>query len=301
MLFYRRKALIPSENADILPEWLSNELSMANSKILASRLDAEKQENLISLDCFLNQDFYLDTNVLNMHQQFESKAIKIEVDKRSTTVKDLNEILVNICTDEASTIDQIRKESCLNVLFEGAPFYWLLCQRVNTSSTPDNSVDNVQCSYYVKSVLDNENMNIYEAVSKNVANSLIVLSKHLDVWPIGEDYEPIRILVKYFDSRFHVTETSYTFTKSTLIKDVREIISNDYLANQKSDLSLKLTLIKKASKGGENGQLLTVYEEAKRLCDLGVQNGDFITIEENLSMAQKLSEVIEIIKLVFKN
>ncbi len=297
MLFYRRKTIgTGHESREPLPEWLETEICKANSKILAQRTESEKKENTINFDCYLETDFYLDTNVLNMHQQFEKKSLKFEIDKRTTTVRDLKEILVNQCMDESLSIDQIRKEAYLNGVFDDEPFYWLLCQRVNTSTELSDSQDNIECSYYIKRVLNDESLNVYEFISKSPKGSLsLVLSKHVDVWPIGDEYEPVRVLVKYFDTKYHVIQSSYTFTKCTLVKYVKEVLSNDYLANQKSDSILKLTLVRrdvkesKSDQRNENNQLLTVYEDMKTLSDLLVQNGDFITIEEHVSMAQKLS------------
>ncbi len=307
MLFYRRKtADTDHEPLQTLPEWLNNEITLANSKIHTQRTESEKQENIIKADCYLETDFYLDTNVLNMHQHFENKSLQFEVDKRTTTVRDLKEMLVNQCTDESLAIDQVRKEACLNVVFDEAPFYWLLCQRVNTSGEASDSQENVQCSYYIKRVLDDESQKVHEIISKS-PGLLLVLSKHLDVWPIGEEYKPVRVLVKYYDTQYHVIQSSYTFTKCTLIKDVKTVLSNDYLANQRSNSMLKLTLVRRGGVGDgkagdlvENSQLLTVYEDAKSLADLLVQNGDLVTIEENVSMAQKLTNQANQVGFVLK-
>ena len=149
---------------------------------------------------------------------------------------------------------------------------------------------NGRFSYYITCILDDQDKNFFDAASNNISNKLLILSKHVDVWPIGDLYEPIRILVKYFDEQYNVTEMSYTFAKCTLVKDLKEILSNDYWANRScSHAQLQLTLIRSSNKV-ESQQLLTVYEDSKSLADMSANNGDFITIEECISMAQMTSK-----------
>lgn len=287
MLFYRRitsESCIP-KSVDILPDWLSSELSEANLRINSKRVECENIKNMLSVDCFLETDFYLDMNVLNMHHQFEKQAVTLSLDKRSSCIKDLNELLVSQCTDDKTqAVDQMRREAYLNALFDDSPIYWLLCQRADTG--------NGRFSYYIKRILDDQEKNVYDAVSNSMSNKLLILSKHVDVWPIGELYEPIRLLVKYFDEQYHVTETSYTFTKCTLIKNLKEVVSNDYWANRAdAQTQLKLTLIRSSNKI-ESQQVLNVYDDCKSLGEMSVNNGDFITIEESLSMAQMASKQV---------
>ncbi len=138
MLFYRRKCLktqTVTKSTDTLPIWLSSELSEANSKISLKRAECDNLKNMLSVDCFLETDFYIDMNVLNMHLQFEKQSIKLNVNKTTTCVKDLRELFVGQCTDDQfSQVDQSRKEACLNVFFDGTPTYWLLGKKVDTST-----------------------------------------------------------------------------------------------------------------------------------------------------------------------
>ena len=109
MLFYRRKSSLQLQKPrTTLPEWLLNEINKANLEINLKRTEHEKKITNMLVDVYLNTDFYLDINVLNMHQQFETKQITLTVNRSSSKVEDLKELLVNHCMDESSQTDQLR-------------------------------------------------------------------------------------------------------------------------------------------------------------------------------------------------
>lgn len=236
MLFYRRKqannlSLSREKHLERIPAWLLDEIRNENAQLDVKRADFEKKLNSFSIECFLDSDFYIDQNVLNLHQQFESKEFKLDVDKRSECVKDLKEILINYCTSNATSVaaSQLRQEACLNMLLdEENKFYWLLCCRVDTSTSASSSG---RFSYYIKSLLAEPSQNLFDLISKNSTRTnsklILILSKHSDIWPIGDEYEPVRIVVK-----FDKIDVSYTFTKCTRIAQIKELITSDYFSSQ---------------------------------------------------------------------
>ena len=249
MLFYRRRATNTATsqvatNKDQLyarvPEWLRSEVATENRKLHELRLDQEKKQYSISVDCFLESDFYTEKRVLCLRPNCETKAFALALDKRSTCVGQLKELLVQVCTsinddtlrsrDEGFARDMKERESfCLNLLFdEAADFHWLLAQRVDTSVGGSSG----RFNYFVKARLDNEVENVYELMSRcNKAHKcILILSKYADIWNVGDEYEPVRIVAKFYDSSFCVQEVSFTFVKCTSIREVKEEISQLLLA-----------------------------------------------------------------------
>lgn len=287
MLFYRRKSILQAQNSKKnLPEWLLNEINQENISINLKRTEKEKKNTNMLVDVCLHTDFYLDINVLKLHQQFETKKIGLNIDTSCTMVKDLKELLVNYGMDESTKADQIRKESVLNMMFNDVPFYWFHCKKSTNNS-----------SFYIKEILENDSRKISDIIASKSSNSLLVLSIYKNAWPIGDEYEPINIIVKFYDKQFQVTSSSYTFAKCTLVKKVREIVSNDYLANQKDNVSLELTLIRngKNVKKEESRQLITENEDFLSLGGLNANHEDSIIIEPNPSIAEVTANKNEVI------
>ena len=114
MLFYRRVPIATSPPSDEkfednsvdireklyskVPEWFKNEIKAENQRLNDMRINADKKQNTVTVECFLENDFYYDKNVLNLMQNLENKSFSSEIDKRSTTVKDLKQLLVSVCT-----------------------------------------------------------------------------------------------------------------------------------------------------------------------------------------------------------
>ena len=144
MLFYRRKVVDSkdknrNEHVSKIPEWLRNEISKENLALNEKRVEFENRINKIRVECYLENDFYCEQNVLNLKQQYEHKSFQIDIDKRSTNLEALKEALVKICTeqetnqtnlDDHSKDMQKRKEAVLNNLFDESPTYWLLAKKV---------------------------------------------------------------------------------------------------------------------------------------------------------------------------
>ena len=250
----------------------------------------------------MDTDFYIDQNVLNLNQQFENKEFKLEIDKRTESLNSLKEILINFCTDNeasssasgtssASKEIQLRKETLLNILLEDASkCHFLLANRVDTSSNkggPPNTTG--RYSYFVKALLNEKGQNLFQLLTPSSNyKPLLILSKHCDIWPIGDEYEPIRIVVK-----FDQVEISYTFNKCTLIKQVKEVISSDYISTHKAttnepiaENSFVYKLIKLKKSGGaakndtDESVLLSRNDfDHKSLMDVEAKNGDLIAVE----------------------
>jgi hypothetical protein len=237
------------------------------------------------------------------------------LDKRKTCVSDLKELVIRHCTSEPGSNEtndvaaldvQKRKETCLNILFdEEKPVYWLLVNRVDTSSNGGG-----RFSYYVKSILNHapadENVHkMFSAVAaaqKNTStSSVLVLSRHCDQWPVGDEFEPVRVVFKYFDRKFEIKESSYTFTKSTQIKHVKEELAafmagDEQMISADGDLQLSSDEMKlilgdtfsysliRMSKKSNGGEKLDAASEHKSLGELEVKNGDVITAESSASV-----------------
>ena len=321
MLFYRRVKAPPLlqkehlENySDIkeqlyskVPEWVKNEIITENQRLSEIRLNAEKKINTITIECFLENDFYTEKNVLSLIQNYENKSFSIEIDKRSTTVRDLKELLVNICTSINDTVYnkydeqhvkemQYREALCLNILLDEKKhaFNWLLGQRVDTSISGTSG----RCNYFIKSLLNRPEDNVSQLISNcNKANKcVLILTKNVDKWRIGDEYEPLRIIAKFYDRSFQIHEVSYTFAKCTTIKEVKKEISELLLNELNKDNiedstkvnsityeSLVFNLL--TSKGKKNNDKIlleaALYDQ-KSLSEMSIKNEDIITIESSI-------------------
>ena len=113
---------------------------------------------------------------------------------------------------------------------------------------------------------------------------MFILSKKCDVWPIGPEYEPMRIVVKFFDKSFKINEVSFTFTKCSLITHVKEEISQILLCDlnegseKKFELSNLIFTLVQANKNEKTVLEASQYDH-KSLSDALIKNGDCITIE----------------------
>ena len=297
MLFYRRKTSINQEKSsyspfDQVPIWLKNEVTQENTNLNIKRSDFENRENIFKLECLLDSDFYLEQNVLNLKQESEGKSFELSIDKRKHLVNDLNELLLTQCTDTSITTNEDlnkRKEIFLNILLDDSTsYYWLLISRVDTSSSSNAQISSSsgRFSYYCKSLLSDNQANLFDLIKPNENKSYLILSKQKDKFPIGDQYEPIRIIVKFFDANYQITEISFTFTKSTLIKQVKEEISAFYLSQVNDDTltydSLTFSLLpNNKNKLSDKIVLQIDSHDFKTLEELKFKNGDFITIESS--------------------
>lgn len=313
MLFYRRKSTRASErpvaaHRSIVPEWLAQEIRDENEKLRAKRDEYENSLNQIQVEFYLDADFYLEKSVLNMSS--DEARLLLPVDIRTTTVADLKEILVSVCTADSGPDEpderkkralQRRKEQCLNILFDDeSSFNLLLVGRVDTSNSG-------RYSYYVRKVLNKlPDENLYRLMSENKHESVIVLARSDVKWPVGKKYEPVRLVFKFFDQKFEIKEISYTFTKSTPVVQVKEEVSAYLIGEQLNAFdfagltseetklvvgdSFIYNLIKTNEslvKTSEVKILLDAAEyDAKTLKELDVRNGDVITIESNTNIEQ---------------
>jgi hypothetical protein len=167
-----------------------------------------------------------------------------------------------------------------------------LAQRVDVSSSGSSG----RYAYYIKELLSlMESDNVSQIISNcNKANKcILVLAKSLDKWEhtIGEPYQPIRIIAKFYDKSFNIHEVSFTFTKCTLIKEVKEEISQLLLIelNVENEVpilfeSLVFNLVasnnkKKSNRHHDKLLLESSLYDHKSLDDLSVDNEDLITIE----------------------
>ena len=140
-------------------------------------------------------------------------------------------------------------------------------------------------SYFIESLLNDEKENIAQVISNNKKHEyLFILSKKCDVWPIGPEYEPMRIVVKFFDKSFKINEVSFTFTKCSLITHVKEEISQILLCDlnegseKKFELSNLIFTLVQANKNEKTVLEASQYDH-KSLSDALIKNGDCITIE----------------------
>lgn len=235
MLFYRRSALRYSNESkeswgkkhlEKIPKWLIDEIYKENELLERKRLEFDSSLNNIPIEVYLDTDFYLEKNVLNLHEHLERQSMKIYVEKKNTKVKDLNEILIKRCTDESTEVIE-RKEKLLKVLVE--PHHFLLVCRVDTSTSG-------RFSYFVKSKLHEPNAILYESIAKTKSKEcVLVLAKRFDMWPVGDDFEPVRVVFKFYNKRFEVRDISCTFTKSTTVKFLKDEISNIIMSEKLND------------------------------------------------------------------
>ncbi len=237
MLFYRRKSAAKSQNRNFIHPWLLEEITNQNAALNKTREEYETSLNSHRIQCYLDTDFYLEKCVLNLNHQSENKQFTLLFDKRNTKVSDLRELLVKLCTEPASDGDmQSRQESCLNMLLDDTrQFYWLLAKRVTTSGNND------RFNFYIKSIVDTNSANdsLFSLIAAE-KDLFLILSKQCDKWPVGEDYEPVRVVFKFFDKNLQIREVSYTFVKSALIKDMKREMST-FLVNEQTDYELGLT------------------------------------------------------------
>ena len=251
MLFYRRKQQgIISTNSSTMnlkvPDWLLTEIAEANASLTKAREDYQKRLNAVKVECYLDSDFYLEKNILNLNHQCENRQFCVYVDRRDARFSSLREALIKHCVeqqqqgnDEPSS--QARREICLSMLLdeETTPaVHWLLARRVSTGS------GGARFSYFVHSRVNSNNKNTSDEDSSSVSevlghhqDSFLILSKHHGLkWPMGEAYEPLRVVFRFFDRSFQIKEISYTFVRSTPLRDVRREIAA-YLISEQADFS----------------------------------------------------------------
>lgn len=231
MLFYRRKSReIPNgDNLERIPKWMLDEIRLSNESLNAKRCEYDRSLNQASVEVYLDSDFYLEKNVLNLHEHFENKHLKIYIDRQKTQVSELDEILIQRCTSATENDDLTRRESFLKSLVE--THHFLLVNRVDTSSSG-------RFSYYVKSVLNDRKAVLHKLIASNkLKDSVIVVCRYVDLWPIGDDFEPVRVVFKFYTKSFEIRELSCTFVKSTTIKSAKEEISTIILAENLNENS----------------------------------------------------------------
>ena len=232
MLFYRKKAVRTSTNRSKMHEWLLNEIKNQNSALEKSREEYESSINMHELDIYIDSDFYIEKNIINLNHQSESLQFKIKVDKRTACVKDLKELLVTQCSDQGAENND-RKEACLMILLEDDPIQWLVAKRVNTGGDLN--------SFFVKSQLNDSEANVFNSLTPNASDSFLILSRSHVKWPVGADYEPVRLVLKFFDSKqMQIKEISFKFVKSTTIAEVKKEISS-FMINEETNYELGLT------------------------------------------------------------
>lgn len=235
MLFYRRKNTNQS-NRDLgstnchIAKWLLDEIQQENEKLCAQRAEHERSLNQTGVDVYVDADFYVEKSVLNLHAHCESKHLRVHIDKQKTTVDELDQILLEYCTNPKSESDQnelmiSRKESFLKLLLETHSF--LLVSRVDTSSGNSG-----RFSYYVKSVLNNEPPKsiLHQLITSKSKDCVLVVARYADRWPVGDEFAPVRVVFKFYTKSFEIREVSCTFVMSTTIKLVKQEISTIILA-----------------------------------------------------------------------
>lgn len=314
MLFYRRKLSLNSSSSvsTILPKWLKKEINEENNRLQDMREEYEKSLNLIKIDCYLENDFYLEKNNLYLKSKYQAKNFQIFCDKRCDTVDNLKETVTKYCTDQNNLekIDhemQERKERCLEILFDDIPYFWLLVERVQGLSEPN---------YYVKKILSEKNELISQIFLNKDQNLLLIITKNLDKFPIGEDFAPISVWFKYYDPSFDIKQRSFSFACSTLIKQVKQELGS-YLLNVQSNYELDLTdeelqnlscqsftfnLIKSKPSSiidqNENRTETILLDQStydhKSLKELEVHHGDVITVESEEIINQLFDKKIDL-------
>ena len=254
------------------------------------------------MDCYIENDFYCEKNILNMKENCENKAFSLDLDKRSTRVSHLKQLLITRCTDIDDTrsklgdeyMDEMRRREqiCLNTLFDesASAFCWMLAQRVDTSASGSSG----RFSYYIKALLEKSSENLSQLISScNKANkTILILCKHADKWPIGDQYEPVRLVARFYDRAFTIHEVSFTFAKCTLLKQVKEEIGKMLLAELNHNLgegaacepvdlsTLVFNLVTPKSK--KSNDKLTLEASAcdhKTLAEMGIRHEDIIVVE----------------------
>jgi hypothetical protein len=327
MLFYRRQcsktAARPPPTTN-MPVWLLNEISEENRALSKKRADYESRLNSVHVECYLAGDFYMEQKVLNLKQEYERDPFLVNVDKRNFTLHGVREALASACIeslgndasqqhDTVAERKQSRREACLNMLFDDeSPVYWLLAARVDTSSSESG-----RYSYYIKQLLLDEKEETGERRQAGTSWSelfnendklVLVLSKSKDKWPVGSEYEPIRLVMRFIDSssphqqNFNVndsasvrhkigSEVSFTFSKCTLVKQLKEELVSFILSKIKSpeqvanksfiDSAIGLFEFKYERKSNEKASL---NDDTSSLADLRLSNGDSVAVLVDFSL-----------------
>jgi ubiquitin carboxyl-terminal hydrolase 40 len=264
MLFYRRKNQELKQNfaekdTKKVPNWLIEEIRQKNEAIRTQRQIYDK--NIYEL----NVKFYLDINFFVSHPnkvlktQNEASFISIKLDKRDK-ISDLKEKLVTYCT---SIENNELNETILNYILSSDNLKYLLCKQ------------NPHEYYYISKILD-EN----ETLSNFQQNCSIILSNNSDSFCIGDSYEPIKLIIKYYydDETINYkkfNEFSELFTKQTTIKEIKDQLADVSCNNKKQ---IKLVSIEKNKKTILNRQFGI---DTKRLSEFEIKNNDYLIIEND--------------------
>lgn len=313
MLFYRNKQLSKSSKdiSTILPEWLKTEIENENHRLQDMRQEYDKNLNSLKVECYLDTDFYLDRNILYLNKTYQTKSFDIFCDKRCDTVENLKELMTKYCTEQTESEKndqeiQLRKGKCLELLFDDTPFNWLLVERVQCLTE--------QC-YHIKRILSDP----FESISqifKDSQNMLLLMTNNSDKLPIGEEFIPISIWFKYYDQTFEIKQKLFSFTGSTLIKQVK-IELGSYLLNIQSDFQLSLSeeesknlssqlftfnliklkpnsIINTNENRTETILLDQLNYDHKTIKELNIHNGDIITVQSEDLVNQFFDKKIDL-------
>ena len=263
MLFYRRKSQelkkrIIDEESKQVPSWLIEEIRQKNEALRAQRQIYDK--NIYEL----NVKFYLDINFVVSEP---NKILKIQndasfccfkIDKRDK-VCDLKEKLVSYCT---SIENNELNETILNYILTSDNLKYLLCKQ-----------NPLEC-HYISKILDNN-----ETLSNFQQNYSIILSNNNDsAFCIGDQYEPIKLIIKYYydDEAINYkkfNEFSEIFTKQTTIKEIKDQLADVSLNNKKE---IKLVSIEKNKKIILNRQFGI---DTKHLSEYEIKNNDYLIVD----------------------
>ncbi len=273
MLFYRRKNDKMRVNGDIVgkkivsdkskqvPSWLLNEIIQKNEQLQAERRIYDKDLNEISVRFYLDINFIVSQPNKVLQLQNEANFICLTIDKRDK-IEDLKEKLVNYCT---SIENNHVSETILNYILSSQYLKYLSCKQ------------NQFGFHYISKILsENEDFSNFQQ------NSTIILSNNSDSFYIGEQYEPIKLIIKYYyddentsgDNFKRFNEFSELFTKQTTIKEIIQQLT-DFTSNNKKQLTLVLLeKNKKIILNRQNGQ------ETKLLSEYQAKNGDYLIIDD---------------------
>ena len=271
MLFYRRKTQAKSNLYEMnkekqVPNWLIEEVKQKNEALRSQRELFDKNVNEITVKFYLDINFTVSRPNKVLKIENEANFIKIRINKRDK-ICDLKEKLLSYCT---SVENNEINETFLNYILSSDDLKYLLCKQ-----------NPLEYHYISRSLGENETFSNFQQ------NFSIILSNNSESFPIGDEYEPIKVIIKYYYEdetetddkkklgfkRFN--EFSELITKQTTVKDIKDQLADVSCNNRKQ---ITLVLMEKNKKIIINREFGL---DAKLLSEYQIKNNDYIVIDND--------------------
>jgi hypothetical protein len=170
----------------------------------------------------------------------------------------------------------------------------LLCKNADFSY---GSVEYGQ-GYYISHMLD-PNEKLSDVIKNKKSNSFVLSAIHTQQFQIGALYEPIKLVVKYFDYvQSELVEKIFVFHKNTSVEYVKELLMQKNIITDPTNTTLTLALNGKTPNHTYN--LTTNESSRKKLSDFEfIKNFDYLLIETsqmgaNYNLNRKAEKLVDI-------